>query len=96
MQPIPNSIAAMEPELTEWRRDFHKNPELGYEETRTSAVIQEKLAEFGMDAVEAGLGKTGVVGSTYIIDVLVCSRVSKDLPIVFRERCGGRQLICFF
>ena len=61
MQPIPNSIAAMEPELTEWRRDFHKHPELGYQETRTSDVIQKKLAEFGMDAIEAGLGKTGVV-----------------------------------
>ena len=61
MQPIPNSIAAMQPELTEWRRDFHQNPEIAYEETRTSQVIQEKLAEFGMDSVEAGLGKTGVV-----------------------------------
>ena len=62
MQPIPNPIAAMLPELTEWRRDFHQNPEIAYEETRTSQVIQDKLAEFGMDAIEAGLGKTGVVG----------------------------------
>ncbi|MEM7210881.1 MAG: M20 aminoacylase family protein [Pseudomonadota bacterium] len=62
MQPIPNSIAAMLPELTEWRRDFHQHPEICYEEVRTSQVIQEKLAEFGMDQIEAGLGKTGVVG----------------------------------
>ncbi|MEM7686089.1 MAG: amidohydrolase, partial [Pseudomonadota bacterium] len=62
MQPIPNSIAAMQPELTEWRRDFHKHPELGYEETRTSGIIAEKLQSWGLDAVETGIGKTGVVG----------------------------------
>ncbi|MEL7467267.1 MAG: M20 aminoacylase family protein [Pseudomonadota bacterium] len=62
MQPIPNSIAAMQPELTEWRRDFHKHPELGYEETRTSGIIAEKLQNWGLDAVETGIGKTGVVG----------------------------------
>ncbi|MEL6997588.1 MAG: M20 aminoacylase family protein [Pseudomonadota bacterium] len=62
MQPIPNSIAALQPELTEWRRDFHKHPELGYEETRTSGIIAEKLQDWGLDAVETGIGKTGVVG----------------------------------
>ncbi|MEM9060410.1 MAG: M20 aminoacylase family protein [Pseudomonadota bacterium] len=62
MQPIPNSIAAMQPELTEWRRDFHKHPELGYEETRTAGIIAEKLRSWGLDEVATGLGKTGVVG----------------------------------
>ncbi|MEM6622862.1 MAG: M20 aminoacylase family protein [Pseudomonadota bacterium] len=62
MQPIPNSIAAMATELTEWRRDLHRHPELGYQEMRTAGVVAEKLRQFGLDAVETGIGKTGVVG----------------------------------
>ncbi len=62
MQPIANSIAAMRDELTAWRRDLHRHPELGYEEERTAGVVAEKLRAFGLDAVETGIGVTGVVG----------------------------------
>ncbi len=62
MQPIPNSIAAMADDLTEWRRDFHRNPELSQRETRTSDVVAEKLRDWGFDDVAEGVGKTGVVG----------------------------------
>jgi len=60
--PIPNSIAARADALAEWRRDFHRHPELGYAETRTAAKVAERLADFGFDAVETGVGGTGVVG----------------------------------
>jgi hippurate hydrolase len=60
--PIKNSIAALTPELTEWRRDFHRNPELLYETRRTAKVVAQKLREFGFDEVHEGIGKTGVVG----------------------------------
>jgi len=62
MKPIPNSIAAMAGELAEWRQDFHRHPELSYDEHRTSAKVAERLAEFGFDAVETGIGRTGVLG----------------------------------
>ena len=48
--------------LTALRRDIHAHPELGFEELRTSAIVQKVLAEAGI-AVQAGLGKTGVVGT---------------------------------
>ncbi|MEL6978461.1 MAG: M20 aminoacylase family protein [Pseudomonadota bacterium] len=64
-QPLPNSIAALAPELTEWRRDLHRHPELGYEETRTAGVIAERLRGFGVDAVETGIGGTGVVATIH-------------------------------
>ncbi len=49
-------------QLIEFRRDLHRHPELGYQEHRTSAKVQEKLTEFGIDFV-AGLAKgTGVLG----------------------------------
>jgi hippurate hydrolase len=60
--PIINRIAEFHPEMTAWRRDFHEHPELGFEETRTSAVIAEKLREFGCDEVVTGIAKTGIVG----------------------------------
>ncbi len=60
--PIANSIADAADQLREWRQDFHRHPELGYEEHRTASVIAERLREFGFDAVETGIGGTGVVG----------------------------------
>lgn len=48
--------------LTEWRHDFHRHPELGYKETRTSKLVAERLASFGLE-VTTGLGITGVVGT---------------------------------
>ena len=44
------------------RRDIHAHPELGFEEVRTSGIVEKMLAEAGI-AVQAGLGKTGVVGT---------------------------------
>ena len=43
------------------RRDFHQHPELGFQETRTSGIVAERLAALGLE-VQRGIGKTGVVG----------------------------------
>ena len=48
-------------EMTGWRHDFHRRPELGFDEHRTSARIAELLREFGLE-VHTGIGGTGVVG----------------------------------
>jgi amidohydrolase len=47
--------------LVATRRDIHQHPELGFEETRTAALIAERLRALNYD-VTAGVGKTGVVG----------------------------------
>ncbi|CAH1210027.1 M20 family metallopeptidase [Paenibacillus sp. JJ-223] len=52
---------AQQPRLTEWRRDFHRNPEIGYEEVRTSSIVAEHLERLGLE-VTRNVGKTGVVG----------------------------------
>ncbi len=59
--PVVNRIAAIHDEMTAWRRDIHAHPELGFEETRTAALVAEKLESFGIE-VHRGLAKTGVVG----------------------------------
>lgn len=60
--PIANRIAEFQDELTAWRRELHRYPELGYEERRTAAFVAEKLRAFGLDEVHTGIAGTGVVG----------------------------------
>lgn len=47
-----------------WLEDIHRNPEIGFEEVRTSAFVAERLHEFGYD-VATGIGGTGVVGTLH-------------------------------
>ncbi|MDD5332472.1 MAG: M20 family metallopeptidase [Rhodoferax sp.] len=54
-------IAAFHPEMTEFRRDLHAHPELGFEEVYTAARVQEALKLCGVDEIHPGIGKTGVV-----------------------------------
>ncbi len=60
--PVNNRIADFHAEMTAWRRDLHEHPELAFEEVRTSAIVAEKLREFGCDEVITGIAKTGLVG----------------------------------
>ncbi len=60
--PAINSIVAHSDELTEWRRDFHTHPELGFEEVRTSQIVAEKLESWGIE-VTRGIATTGLVGT---------------------------------
>jgi amidohydrolase len=47
-------------EMVATRRDFHRHPELGFQETRTSAIVADRLTELGLE-VQRGVAKTGVV-----------------------------------
>jgi amidohydrolase len=59
--PTIDRIDAFADELTAIRRDLHAHPEIGFEEVRTSGIVAEKLAQWGVE-VHRGLGGTGVVG----------------------------------
>jgi amidohydrolase len=59
--PANDKIIASHSEMTGWRRDIHAHPELGFEETRTSDLVAQKLEAFGIE-VTRGVGKTGLVG----------------------------------
>jgi hippurate hydrolase len=60
--PVKNRFAELQKEIAEWRRDIHQYPEILFETQRTSALVKDKLIEFGCDQVIDGIGKTGVVG----------------------------------
>jgi amidohydrolase len=58
---IRQRAAAIESKLIAWRRDIHEHPELGEQETRTSALVATHLTGLGLE-VKTGVGNTGVVG----------------------------------
>lgn len=71
----------LQEKLIAWRRDFHKNPELGFQETRTAARVAEELQSLGYD-VQTGIGRTGVVAERGAGDPIVAVRADMDaLPI---------------
>lgn len=60
MDNLKKEINELEPELIALRRDFHRHPELGYQEFRTSDIIADYLADLGLEVSRPA--KTGVVG----------------------------------
>jgi amidohydrolase len=58
---IEQQAKEIEPKLIEWRRHFHKFPELSNRETKTGAFIVAHLKSLGIE-VQYPVAKTGVVG----------------------------------
>lgn len=58
---IEASIDSVLPRMVAWRRDFHENPELSYEEVRTARTVAAHLRSLRLE-VRTGIAQTGVVG----------------------------------
>lgn len=72
---------ALGEQITSWRRDIHRHPELGFEEYRTSELVADQLRAMGWQ-VQSGVGKTGVVGKLGSGKPVVGIRADMDaLPI---------------
>src|SRR5687768_8899296 len=60
---VPDFMAeaqALREEIIAFRRDFHKHPELAFQEVRTAGIVANELNKLGLE-VTTGVGKTGVV-----------------------------------
>jgi amidohydrolase len=86
--------------LVETRRDIHQHPELGFEETRTAALITERLRALNYH-VTPGVGKTGVVGLKKNDGRCVLLRADMDaLPVEeanavpYRSKQPGKMHAC--
>ena len=98
-------IEGLLPQVEEFialRREIHRFPELAFEEHRTSALVAEKLAQWGYE-VHRGLGGTGVVGTLRRGDSTrrLGLRADMDaLPIAeasgrpWASACAGRMHAC--
>ena len=60
--PVINRIAEFHDDMIAWRKHLHANPELDFDTVKTAAFVVERLKEFGVDQIETGIGRTGVVG----------------------------------
>ena len=60
MDGVRRVVAEIAEEVIRLRRDFHANPELGFEEHRTASIVEEYLRELGIPTQR--IAKTGVVG----------------------------------
>ncbi|HVY05370.1 MAG TPA: amidohydrolase [Burkholderiales bacterium] len=58
---VEAAASALEARVIEWRRDFHRHPELSNREVRTSGIVAAHLRSLGF-AVQTGIAHTGVVG----------------------------------
>ncbi|MCU4653669.1 M20 family metallopeptidase [Roseibacterium sp. SDUM158016] len=59
--PIKNRLAELMPEIAEWRREIHMNPEIMFDLPKTTALVEAKLKEFGVDEIHTGIGRSGIV-----------------------------------
>jgi amidohydrolase len=57
---IKKDIEEITPKLIEWRRDFHRHPEVAFQETRTSQVLKEFMKS--QDIPVTACAKTGLRG----------------------------------
>ncbi len=60
MSHLDRLLAECLPEITSVRHDLHAHPQLGYEETYASELVQNKLLEWNIPFVN-GIAETGVV-----------------------------------
>ena len=61
-QGLERDIAALAGQIVAWRRDFHRHPEVAFQETWTSAVVREFLEGLGLPVrPAAGTGLRAVL-----------------------------------
>jgi amidohydrolase len=59
---IDSAAQKVLPQVIEWRRYIHQNPELSNREFKTAKFVEDKLRSFGNIEVRTGIAKTGVIG----------------------------------
>ena len=58
---VAQDVNNLKDQLISTRRDFHRNPELSFEERRTAEIVASRLETLGLK-VQRGVAETGVVG----------------------------------
>jgi amidohydrolase len=81
MPSILEESKALSDQIINWRRHFHANPELGFQEKKTGTFIFNILQDLGMKP-KSEVGRTGVVASIGSGNPCIALRADMDaLPI---------------
>ena len=97
-------IRAYHAELLELRQDIHAHPELAFQESRTSSLVADRLAAWGIE-VHRGLARTGVVGvirggktgsgrGIALRADMDCLPMQETGTVAYRSRHEGRMHAC--
>jgi len=74
-------VEEIQGKMAGWRRRIHRQPELGYQEHKTAALVAETLAPMGY-RIQTGVGRTGVVAEHGQGKPVIAVRADMDaLPI---------------
>jgi amidohydrolase len=93
---------AIRDELVAWRRDFHRHPELAFQEVRTAGIVAQHLSELGLE-IQTGIGKTGVVailegdhsGPTVLVRAdMDALPIHEDTGLDFTSAADGKMHAC--
>src|SRR5690606_4426348 len=60
---VIEELRGFAPQMTAWRHELHRHPELAFEEHRTSTLVAEQLRAMGLNPV-TGIGGSAVVALT--------------------------------
>ncbi len=85
----PDTLTDTLPELTRWRHDLHRHPELAFREHRTADFIAGKLREFGLDPI-TGIAETGVVAVVDSGQPGLCVALRADMDALPLDDQGGK------
>ncbi len=89
--PLLASLKVYETELIDIRRDIHRHPEVGFQETRTAALVADRLRRWGLDVTE-GIAGTGVVATLKgRIPGQRAIGLRADLDALHIHETGGRE-----
>ena len=99
---IRPEVQAMTETVIEMRRDFHRHPELGFQEFRTSAKVAEFLRQSGLEPTE-GIAVTGVTaeirgqqpGPTLMLRAdMDALPIEEETDLEFASRESGKMHAC--
>ena len=99
---VHEAAQALADETVATRRDFHRHPEIAFEETRTAGIIADKLKALDLD-VKTEVGKTGVVavletgkpGKTVLVRADIDALpVHEECETEYRSTLDGKMHAC--
>ena len=99
---ITNLTDQLLDELVGLRRQIHANPELGFEEHETAALVSKRLQQDGIEH-KTGIAKTGIVGliegkgEGRVIGIradLDCLPMDEKSTVAFASKVPGRAHTC--
>jgi len=97
MDPVKEALKIKDA-IISWRRDFHMWPELGYEEERTSKIVEEHLHEWGYSIKRVGTGIIADIGEGKKTIALRADMdalpIQEENDVPYKSRVRGKMHAC--